>query len=237
MLEAFGQSDCGCVRANNEDAFLIAPDIGLYVVADGMGGAAAGEVASHIAVEAIEQAVRSTSDRTPAVLNSAFEQANLRVHEAAQADSSRQGMGTTLVAALEAGNELLIANVGDSRAYAIRDGRLEQLTTDQTWVEEVGRRLGLAEEQIRKHPMRHMLTMAVGIGQPLRVETVRIPLTAGLRVLLSTDGLHGVVHTPLLAEVIKNPISLPSQAHYLIEAARQAGGPDNVTVVLLRVIE
>ena len=87
MLEAFGQSDCGCVRANNEDAFLIAPDIGLYVVADGMGGAAGGEVASHIAVEAIEQAVRSTSERTPAVLNSAFEQANRRIYEAAQADS------------------------------------------------------------------------------------------------------------------------------------------------------
>jgi len=101
----------------------------------------------------------------------------------------------------------------------------------------VGRRLGLAEEQIRKHPMRHMLTMVVGIGQPLRVETFRLPLTAGLQVLLSTDGLHGVVHTPMLAEVIKNPISLSSQAHYLIEAARQAGGPDNITVVLLRVAE
>ena len=237
MLEAFGQSDCGCVRPNNEDSFLIAPDIGLYVVADGMGGAAGGEVASRLAVEAIEQVVRSATDRAPEVLIQAFEEANRRVREAARNDSSLQGMGTTAVAAVEAGDNLLIASVGDSRAYAIRDGELDQLTTDQTWVQEVGRRLGLTEEQIQRHPMRHMLTMVIGIGDPLRVQTIEVPLTPGLRILLSTDGLHGVVYTPMLAEVIKRQISLPSQAHYLIEAARKAGGPDNVTVVLLRVIE
>jgi PPM family protein phosphatase len=237
MLEAFGQSDRGCVRPNNEDAFLIAPDIGLYVAADGMGGAAGGEVASRLAVSTIEQAVRSTAERTLEALTGAFEQANRRIYEAARAEPSLQGMGTTVVAALEAGSELLIASVGDSRAYAVRSGELAQLTTDQTWVEEVGRPLGLTEEQFRQHPMRHMLTMVVGIGEPLRVQTIRLPLTADLRVLLSTDGLHGVVYTSTLAEVIKKPISLPSQAHYLIEAARKAGGPDNVTVVLLRVIE
>jgi PPM family protein phosphatase len=237
MLEAFGQSDCGCVRPNNEDSYLVAADIGLYVVADGMGGAAGGEVASRLAVGTIEQAVRSTAERTLEVLTGALEQASRRVHEAAMIEPSLQGMGTTVVAVLEAGAELLIASVGDSRAYAIRGGELEQLTTDQTWVEEVGRRLGLTEEQIRNHAMRHMLTMVVGLGEPLRIQTARLSLTPGLRVLLSTDGLHGVVHTPALAEVIKNPISLPSQAHYLIEAARQAGGPDNITVVLLRVIE
>jgi PPM family protein phosphatase len=237
MLEAFGQSDRGCVRSNNEDSYLVAADIGLYVVADGMGGAAGGEVASHLAVSAIEEAVRSTAERTPEVLTGAFEQASRRVHEAAQIEPSLQGMGTTVVAALEAGAELLIASVGDSRAYAMRGGELKQITTDQTWVEEVGRRLGLTEEQIRNHSMRYMLTMVVGLGGPLRVQTARLSLTPGLRVLLSTDGLHGVVHTPTLAEVIKKPISLPSQAHYLIEAARQAGGPDNITVVLLRTIE
>ncbi len=237
MLEAFGQSDRGCVRSNNEDSYLVAADMGLYLAADGMGGAAGGEVASRLAVGIIEQAVRSTSERTLEVLTSAFEQANRGVQDTARAEPSLQGMGTTVVAALEAGAELLIASVGDSRAYAIRDGELEQLTTDQTWVEEVGRRLGLTEEQIRQHPMRHMLTMAIGIGEPLRVQTTRLSLTPGLRVLLSTDGLHGVVHIPALEEVIKNPISLPSQAHYLIEAARQAGGPDNITVVLLRVVE
>lgn len=237
MLEAFGQSDCGCVRLNNEDCFLIAPDIGLYVVADGMGGAAGGEVASRLAVETVEQVVRSAGERTPDLLTRSLEEANLRVYETAKADSSLQGMGTTVVAAIEAGSELLIASVGDSRAYAIRDGDLEQLTSDQTWVQEVGRRLGLTEEQLHEHPMRHMLTMVVGIGEPLRVQSTNVTLTPGLRILLSTDGLHGVVHTPFLAEVIKKPISLPSQAHYLIEAARNAGGPDNVTVVLLRVTE
>jgi PPM family protein phosphatase len=237
MLEAFGQSDRGCVRPNNEDSYLVAADIGLYLVADGMGGAAGGEVASRLAVSAIEQVVRSTSERTLEVLIGAFEQASRRVHEAAVIEPSLQGMGTTVVAALEAGAELLFASVGDSRAYAIRDGELEQITTDQTWVEEVGRRLGLTEEQIRNHSMRHMLTMVVGLGESLRVQTTRLSLTPGLRVLLSTDGLHGVVHTPTLAEVVKKPISLPSQAHYLIEAAREAGGPDNITVVLLRAVE
>ncbi len=237
MLEAFGQSDRGCLRPNNEDAFLIAADIGLYMVADGMGGAAGGEVASRLAVEAVEEAIRSTSERTLAVLTCAIELAHCRVRQAAEADPSLRGMGTTLVAALEAGAELLIASVGDSRAYAIRDGRLEQLTTDQTWVEEVGRRLGLSEEQIRTHALRHLLTMAVGSSEPLRVQTHRLPLTPGLGVLLSTDGLHGVVDTSTLAEVVKRPISLSCQAHYLIEAATNAGGPDNVTVVLLRVIE
>ncbi|MCE5307938.1 MAG: protein phosphatase 2C domain-containing protein [Acidobacteriales bacterium] len=237
MLEAFGQSDCGCVRQNNEDSFLIAPDLGLYVVADGMGGAAGGEVASRLAIEAIEQVVRANTERSTAVLISALENANLRVSEIAKAEPSLQGMGTTVVAGLETAGELLLASVGDSRAYAIRDGELAQVTTDQTWVEEVGRRLGLTEEQLRNHPMRHMLTMVVGIGEALRVQTTSLPLTPGLRVLLSTDGLHGVVNTPKLAEVIKKPISLSSQAHYLIEAAREAGGPDNITVVLLRVTE
>jgi PPM family protein phosphatase len=237
MLEAFGQSDRGCVRPNNEDSYLVAADIGLYMVADGMGGAAGGEVASRLAVGAIEKAVRSTAERTLEVLTGALEQASRQVHDAAKIEPSLKGMGTTVVAALEAGAELLIASVGDSRAYALRGDELEQITTDQTWVEEVGRRLGLTEEQIRNHSMRHMLTMVVGLGEPLRVQTTRLSLTPGLRVLLSTDGLHGVVHTPTLAEVIKKPISLPSQAHYLIEAARQAGGPDNITVVLLRAVE
>ena len=237
MLEAFGQSDRGCVRPNNEDSYLVAADIGLYMVADGMGGAAGGEVASRLAVSTIERVVRSTAERTLEVLTGALEHASRRVHEAATIEPSLQGMGTTVVAALEAGAELLIASVGDSRAYALRGGELEQITTDQTWVEEVGRRLGLTEEQIRNHSMRHMLTMVVGLGESLRVQTTRLSLTPGLRVLLSTDGLHGVVHTPTLAEVVKKPISLPSQAHYLIEAAREAGGPDNITVVLLRAVE
>ncbi|MCL5742453.1 MAG: hypothetical protein M1541_00800 [Acidobacteria bacterium] len=100
----------------------------------------------------------------------------------------------------------------------------------------MGRPPGLTEEQLRQHPMRYMLTMAVDIGGPLRTQTTSLPLTSDLGVLLSTDGLRGVADTPALAEVIKKSISLPSQAHYLIEAAHKAGGPDNGTVVLLRAI-
>src|SRR5580698_1874043 len=134
MLEAFGLSDPGCVRQNNEDFYLISPK-GAYVVADGMGGAQAGEHASKLAVETVRECVeKAHGDIEPRVLVSAFEEANRRVMEKASQDPSMEGMGTTLVAALEMGTDLLIASVGDSRVYIYESGTLSVITEDQTWV-------------------------------------------------------------------------------------------------------
>ena len=235
MLEAAGLTHQGSVRTNNEDYFLILPDLGLYLVADGMGGAQAGERASHLASETVAETFRQTAARDSATLLAAFNQAHRAVREAASSDPAMEGMGTTLVAALETGEEILIASVGDSRAYVAEDGVLRLATADQTWVHEVGRPLGIDEDGLRSHPMRHVLTMAIGAGAPLRVHQYSLAPKPGTQILLSTDGLHGVVGEEIIAETLNSGQSLAAKCHYLIEAAIRAGGPDNITVVLLRV--
>ncbi|MCU1234158.1 MAG: transcriptional regulator, Fis family [Candidatus Solibacter sp.] len=239
MLEAFSLSDKGCVRANNEDYCLIDAARGLYVLADGMGGAKAGEQASRIAVEAVAETVRTAPVLDPQVLILAAEEANRRVLEAAQNDPSLEGMGTTLVAALELENELAIASVGDSRAYVLDDAGLRAITDDQTWVNEVGRPLGLDEESLRNHPMRHVLTMAIGASAPLTINHYRVRLAPNSLVLICSDGLHGVLEAPEMERILKdgrNGDTLEESCHHLIDAAKHAGGPDNVTAVLMRKI-
>src|SRR5438270_979085 len=179
MLEASSLSDKGCVRANNEDYCLVQPELGLYVLADGRGGAKAGERASRIAVDAVAETVQRAQRRDSQVLLQAVETANQKVLEAAHSDPSLEGMGTTLVAALELDEGLSIASVGDSRAYMLDDAGLRVLTDDQTWVNEVGRPLGLDEESLRSHAMRHVLTMAIGASAPLTVNYYSVPLAAG----------------------------------------------------------
>ena len=152
MLEAFGKSDPGCVRTNNEDYYLLFRDRGLYLVADGMGGAQAGEHASKLAAETVAEFIWRNNRSDPDILPQAFAEANRRVMDAASNDAALEGMGTTLVAALERGQELLISSVGDSRAYIYEDGKLVVITEDQTWVHEVGRRLGLDEVTLKSHP-------------------------------------------------------------------------------------
>ena len=233
MLDAVGLSDTGCVRTNNEDYYLVAPALGLYVVADGMGGAQAGEHASKLAAETVCEVVGKNGAPCAEVLLTAFEEANRRVLYAAAAEAQYEGMGTTLVAALECGEEVLIASVGDSRAY-VYDGRsLTGITEDQTWIHEVGRRLGLDEDSLKTHPMRHVLTMAIGVSSQLRVHTYAVKRAAGLQLLLCSDGLHGTIDDAAIAEVLAAPDDLESKCRQLIENARKAGGPDNITTVLL----
>jgi protein phosphatase len=237
MLEAFALSDKGCVRSNNEDCYLIEPDLGLYVLADGMGGAKAGERASRLAVDTVADSVKGAERRDDQVLLAAVEEANRRVADAAQSDQSLEGMGTTLVAALDTGDDLSIASVGDSRAYLLDRSGLRTITEDQTWVNEVGRPLGLDEESLRNHPMRHVLTMAIGASSPLTVNCYRVPLETGALVLMSSDGLHGVVEPAMLEEILRggrNGISLEESCRRLVDAAKKAGGPDNVTCILVR---
>jgi serine/threonine protein phosphatase PrpC len=234
MLEAFALSDKGCVRTNNEDYCLIEPELGLYVLADGMGGAKAGERASRMAVETVAEKVLISPHRDTQVLLSAVEEANRRVLEAAQSDSSLEGMGTTLVAALEVDGRLSIASVGDSRAYVLDSDGFRVITDDQTWVNEVGRPLGLDEDSLKNHPMRHVLTMAIGASSPLTVNYYSVPLQSGAQVLICSDGLHGVLEGPKLEAILRAGPTLEESCRHLVQAAKEAGGPDNVTVVLVK---
>jgi len=145
-------------------------------------------------------------------------------------------MGTTLVAVLDAGHEVYIASVGDSRAYVFHGNKLTRLTEDQTWVQEVGRKLGIEEAQLKVHPMRHVLTMAIGVSDQLRVHTYRVELSPGMQILLCSDGLHGVVPDEQIERIFQTQNALEDKGKTLIEMAKAAGGPDNVTAVLLRVV-
>jgi protein phosphatase len=234
MMEAIGLSDPGCARPNNEDYFALVRERGLYIVADGMGGAQAGEHASRLAVETVVEAILNTPQADAERLAFAFQEANRRVMEAAAGDAMLEGMGTTLVAALECGPELLIASVGDSRAYVYDGGGLIVITEDQTWVQEVGRRLGIDEESLRTHPMRHVLTMAIGVSSQLRLHSYALQPQPGTQVLLCSDGLHGVVAAETIGAILAGSSGLEAKCHLLIDAAREAGGPDNITVVLLQ---
>lgn len=237
MLESYALSDRGCVRVNNEDYCLVRPEIGLYVLADGMGGARAGECASRLAVETVAQSVDSAPRRDSQALLQAVEEANQRVLEASQNNPELEGMGTTLVVALEAEDHLDIASVGDSRAYLLDDDGFRAITDDQTWVNEVGRPLGLDEFSLRHHPMRHVLTMAIGAASPLTVNYYSVPLKGRALVLMCSDGLHGVVDGSELEQILRsgqNGVPLEDSCRRLIDAAKQAGGPDNITAVLVR---
>lgn len=231
-LQAFGLSDVGCVRANNEDYHLICRDFGLYVIADGMGGAAAGEHASRLAVETVYEHIKNSVVVDIGTLVAAFEEANRRVRVTAAANSALEGMGTTLVALLQTGDELLIASVGDSRAYLFDGDQLTQITDDQTWVNEMGRRLGMSEANLKTHPMRHVLTAAIGADGPLSVNTYTIRTRPRAHILLCCDGLHGSVNEMKISQILGSHMPLQTKCHSLIEAAREAGGPDNITVVL-----
>ena len=238
MLEAFGLSDPGCVRANNEDYFISDCESGIFILADGMGGANAGEYASHLSAEMLYEFLLNAANQTGLeMLEQGFLEANWAVREAAQANAELTGMGTTLVVARDIGEDRLqIGSVGDSRAYLMASGVLSPLTQDQTWVAEVGARLGLSDEALKKHPMRHVLTMAVGSTEELRMSTCIVQMQAGDTVLLCSDGLHGVVTEKILTEALDSEKTLPEKCHYLVEAAKSEGGPDNITVILIQLV-
>ena len=236
MLEAFGLSDPGCVRPNNEDYFISDTRSGIFILADGMGGAKAGEYASHLSAEMLYEFLRQApaSDGFE-TLERGFLEANSAVRQAAKANPDYEGMGTTLLAARDIGNgRLQIGSVGDSRAYVASKTEFSQVTRDQTWVADVGPQLGLTEDALKKHPMRHVLTMAVGTMDELHVRLHIIQMHTGDQLLLCTDGLHGVLSEDFLHQALNSEKTLPEKCHYLVEAAKANGGPDNVTVLLIQ---
>ena len=243
MLETFSLSDTGCVRPNNEDYTRVLPEIGLFLLADGMGGARGGETASRLAVDTIAETMQTAPVRDASTLLKAVEESNSRVLDQANRDVRLEGMGTTIVAALHTGTgddgteDVAIASVGDSRAYLCDDTGLRAITQDQTWVHEVGKPLGLDEESLRTHPMRHVLTMAIGAPNPLTINYYSVALEPGALFLMCSDGLHGVVEQSEMEKILRNgaaPGPLDICCRKLIDAARAAGGPDNITAVLLR---
>lgn len=245
MLDSASLSDVGSVRANNEDYCRTLPQLGLFVLADGMGGARAGERAAKLAVETVIEIVESSSSRNAGVLLKAVEDANRRVFDEASGDPELEGMGTTLVAAMvvpnmeeshaEPGPLVAIASVGDSRAYLCDAAGLRAITEDQTWVEEVGRPLGLDEQSLRRHPMRHVLTMALGVNVPVSIRYYMVRLRPGSLMLLSSDGLHGVLEGHVIEKILRDSSkSLQDRCQALVDQTHAAGSPDNVTVVLIQ---
>lgn len=238
MFEAFGLSDQGCVRPNNEDYFIADASAGIFVLADGMGGEQAGERASRLSAEMIYQYLLEASEAPDhsgiGTMERGFRAVNEAVRHAAQENAELQGMGTTLVVARVVDEDRLqIGSVGDSRAYLISGGLLSLLTEDQTWVREIGGPLGLTEDELRRHPMKHVLTMAIGTPQELQIQSSTAQMKVGDQVLLCSDGLHGVVASDVLQDIVNLELPASGKCHRLVDAAKELGAPDNVTVVLV----
>lgn len=231
IVEEAGLTDVGRQRKTNEDSFVESSP--LFAVADGMGGARAGEVASRIAVEAFEEE-RDPSASPETQLTRIVQAANRRIHDLAQEDESRAGMGTTLTAVMVGDHDVAVGHVGDSRAYRLRRGGLERLTTDHSLVEEYVRRGELTREAAEVHPQRSIITRALGPEADVEVETFSLPAGDGDVYLICSDGLTGMVSEERMEQVLKDRGSLQEAGQELINLANANGGRDNITVVLFR---
>jgi serine/threonine protein phosphatase PrpC len=231
VVEHAAISDVGRQREGNEDSMLEDPP--LFVVADGMGGAQAGEVASGLAVETLAE-MPPDDGNVEEELTEAITEANRRIHEKAQNDRDLAGMGTTLTAAFVHDGQVTIGHVGDSRAYRYREGELAQLTDDHSLVAELERHGKLTAAEARVHPQRSMILRALGIGPEVEVDTYCFTGAAGDVFLLCSDGLSGLVHDQVVAEVLEGCDSLEQAGERLVELANLSGGPDNITALLFR---
>jgi protein phosphatase len=234
IVEYTGASDVGRQRETNEDALFLSPP--MFAVADGMGGARAGEVASELATKAFEEHGES-AEPPEHQLTEIAQEANRRIHDLANQDESRRGMGTTLTGAMVSGQEVAIGHVGDSRAYRLRDGALEQLTRDHSLVAELERSGQISPEAAEHHPQKSIITRALGPEPEVEVDTYTVPARDGDVFLLSSDGLTGMVSDEELASILGKAPSLQNAADTLVRAANQNGGKDNITVVLFRLGE
>jgi protein phosphatase len=229
------RSDTGRQRPANEDNYFATSP--LFVVADGMGGAQAGEVASQTAVEFFADGLPDGPASAEERLATLVTRANARIHELAQSDEGLAGMGTTLTAAYVAEHDLAVAHVGDSRLYVLRDGELKQLTDDHSLVGELIRRGQIRAEEAEEHPQRSIITRALGIEHQVVVDHYTWPVRDGDVVLICSDGLTSMVPDARVAEILRDAPSLNQAAQRLVQAANEAGGRDNITVILFAVEE
>ena len=247
-VKAYGLTHGGRQRQHNEDAFLVEDEARLFLVADGMGGHAAGEIASRIAVDSISEFIVHTKEddgtwphaydehyrRSTNRLMAALRMANTRVLEAMRKDARLRGMGTTVVAAMEDEGTVSVAHVGDSRAYLIRAGHLSRITNDHSWVFEQVQAGMLTEAEAEKHPLRNVITRALGGALQVTPDASEIEARPGDVVLLCSDGLTGMVpESEILRIVTANENDLEQACRQLIDAANERGGLDIVTAVLV----
>jgi PPM family protein phosphatase len=223
-------TDVGRVRDGNEDAYLARDP--LFAVADGMGGHQGGEVASNLALEKLERATDGDSD-----LAGVVREANRAVFEQAAQDPGLAGMGTTLTAVRVQDERLHLAHVGDSRMYLLRDGGLERITRDHTVVEQMVDQGRMTAEDAKIHPQRSILTRALGVEEDIQVDETDVDVRPGDRVLLCSDGLTGMVDEDRILSILTDKPDPQAACRALIEAANQAGGQDNITAVVLDVVD
>jgi PPM family protein phosphatase len=248
-IEVAGQTDVGRKRSHNEDNFAIYSEFGLYVVADGMGGHASGEVASQMAVETLRDFFFNTSDDPERTwpykmdrskgyeenrLITGVKLSNLRIYETAQKNSKQRGMGTTICALFAVEDGIYVAHVGDSRAYRIRSGKIEQLTEDHSLLNDYKKMKKLTPEEIENFPHKNVIVRALGMKETVKVDTRFEVPEPGDTLLLCSDGLCGPVTDEQMLDVVTKTPDLPSATRALIDAANANGGPDNITCVLAR---
>ncbi len=253
QVELAGATDTGCVRENNEDNFAVEPDLGLLVVADGMGGHNSGEVASDIACKTIVEHARKmlggektvvpdgSAGLTPRGRQLEFfvKSANTMIYEKGRAFPKDAGMGTTVVAVLVDSKTLTVAHVGDSRLYLWRRGELTQLTEDHSLVGEQVKRGELTTDQAARSSMQNILTRALGVEKDVQVDVAEHPLMPGDLVLLATDGLNKMIIDADIAAVIAAVIAAEQKPQRIVDAliakSREAGGVDNISIVVAKV--
>ena len=250
MIEAFGRTDVGRRRKINEDSYLVSPETSLFAVCDGMGGHNAGEVASRMAIETISGFIERSAVEKEITwpwgldanlsfdanrLKTAIRLANARVFQAADNREELTGMGTTVVTAIVTGDVMTVGSAGDSRCYLVRGGELKQLTRDDSWVSAALGEGILNSDDVEHHPLRNVITKAVGARDAIDLDVIEHDLQPGDVVMLCSDGLHGMVHDQEIGRILVASLdSLEKASAHLVDAANEAGGRDNVTVVLLR---
>ena len=252
MIEAFGVSDPGPVRPNNEDCFLTDDELSLFVVADGMGGHAAGEVASRLAVEAIENFIRRSQEPgdfswpcgidptlsfTGNRLRTAIYLANRRVFRVAEGHDDYTGMGTTVVCALVSGDNLTIGHVGDSRLYLLSNGSLTPQTRDDTWAATVLAGTEPDPARVAEHPMRNVLTNVLGAREQTEIHLSERQMKNGEVLLLCSDGVHNVLDEPRLHALLTRPGNAEAMARSVVEASIARGTRDNVTALVVKYLD
>ncbi len=240
-----GISDVGCVRRSNEDSIGLFQDLNLYIVADGMGGHAAGEVASKIAVDQIEQFLKDAEDpdhtltgseqeKNPSQLANAIASANQKIYMTSLEDKSLSGMGTTVVALLAQPDEVEIGFVGDSRVYLYQNKEIEQLTKDHSLVNEYVKRGLLAPEAAGSHPQKHVLSRALGTGVEVEIETFKRTPCEGDIFLLCSDGLSNKLSSAEMNSIVmESDGNLEDAGKKMVRMAKEKGGEDNISIVLV----
>lgn len=235
---AFGATNIGKVRKHNEDAFYVSPQGGYFIVSDGMGGLAAGEIASAITRETIIECFENSFVNTNSVeklMKDAFSKANAAVRKQVSETNTKKGMGCTCVVLAFRDNNFFVSYVGDSRVYLFRSGKLKQLTRDHSYVEELFLRGLITEEEKKDHPYKNTITRYIGHTEKIEVDTFSGPVLNGDEFLLCSDGLTGEVEDKQIEEILKSKSEPTKQVNALIEQALENGGHDNITVVVVKV--